>query len=257
MESFSNVSLYIKRVEMYQSKEFIIDTFSKLSIGKVRDVRFIKKVGPTGIDYNGAVITFVSWSMNSRVKQLFDSMNETLDGTTKLIYNYDTNRYWIVSVYKSQFPEFEEITTINPNLPDKEKIKQLETLVKSMAAQIHYMQLRQEKSERQAMEHENNETKNYMTNLNLKCQLEEQTQDSKWTEEDIIEELRETQGEVEVLRCKLACIGIELARKEEECTDLKNKLSNQTNNDNWQINNSQIEEDYMPNIGAMSIEELR
>lgn len=251
MESFSSVSLYIKRVEMHQTKEFIMDTFSNLSIGKVRDVRFIKKIGPTGMEYNGAVVTFVSWSMNSRVKQLFDSMNETLDGTTKLIYNYETNRYWIIMVYKSQFPEFEEMTTVDPKLPDKEKIKQLENLVKSMAAQMHYMQLRQEKSERQAMDHENNETKNYMTNLNLRCQLEEQTQDSKWTEEDLLEELQQTQGEVEMLRCKLGCLGIELARKEEECERLKmEKMS---------LNKNQIEDnyDYMPNIAAMSIDELR
>jgi hypothetical protein len=237
MESFSSVSLYIKRVEMYQTKEFISDTFSKLSIGKVRDVRFIKKVGPTGMDYNGAIITFVSWCMNTRVKQLFDSMNEALDGTAKLVYNFETNRYWIVAIYKSQFPEFEEMTTVSTSLPDKERIKQLEDLVKSMAAQMHYMQLRQEKSERQAMEHENNETKNYMTNLNLRCQLEEQEQDSRWNEEELVEELRQTQGEVEMLRCKLACIGIELARKEAECAKLRG-------------------DDYMPNIEKMSIEEL-
>ena len=38
-----NKSLFIKRAEEYQTKEFIINVFHKKNIGKVNDVTFIKK----------------------------------------------------------------------------------------------------------------------------------------------------------------------------------------------------------------------
>ena len=43
MNSFINVALFIKRAEEYQTKEFIMDAFMVNNIGKVRDIKFIKK----------------------------------------------------------------------------------------------------------------------------------------------------------------------------------------------------------------------
>ncbi len=42
--SFTNVALYIKRAEEYQTKEYIIKVFAERNIGKVHDVKFIKKI---------------------------------------------------------------------------------------------------------------------------------------------------------------------------------------------------------------------
>ena len=60
-----NKSLFIKRAEDYQNKEFIFNVFHKKNIGKVNDVTFIKKQNNVGKSYNGVIVTFEKWYNNS------------------------------------------------------------------------------------------------------------------------------------------------------------------------------------------------
>jgi len=264
MESFKNMSLYIKRAESYQTKEFIIEMFASNNIGKVNDVTFIKKGGEFGKGYNGAIVTFENWSMNSFVTQLLNQMSSSIDGTTKFTYDYSKNRYWIINVYKKKFEEieeFEEITTVDKNLPELERIKQLENLVKSMNAQIHYMKNIQEKTERNMMEYEQKDTQHWLFNLELKAQLQEKDMETQWAEDNLLEQLRKTQEENEQLRCDLSCLKIELVKKDKECTDLKQELYDNTNIINFveeQANEMRdmIQNSYNTNTNKMTIEEL-
>ena len=95
--SFNNISLFIKRAEEYQGKDFIINTFAFLEIGTVSDVTFIKKQNERGT-YNGAIVVFKQWNYNQLVKQIFDEMNNSDDGTTKLFFN--SKQYWIINIHK-------------------------------------------------------------------------------------------------------------------------------------------------------------
>ena len=83
MSAIKNIMLYIKRAEQHHTKEFITNAFSSNNIGNVRDVRFIKKNDNCGKEYNGVVVIFEHWNMNSLVKSLFDQMSNSKDGTTK------------------------------------------------------------------------------------------------------------------------------------------------------------------------------
>lgn len=220
MTSIKNVVLYIKRAEAFHTKEFIIDAFSSNNIGNVRDVKFIQKRGDYGKDYNGVVVVFERWNMNSGVKQLFNQMSESPDGTTKFTYDSYNRRYWIINVYKPHFPENEENTAVDPSLPDKERIKELENLVKSMAAQMHYLQTRQEKTERQLMKAEHDDTQTRIYNMELRYQVEDAEIDKKCVEE----ELEETIKKAELLRRVNVGMSIDLCRKQNECDGLKQEL---------------------------------
>jgi hypothetical protein len=220
MNSIKNVVLYIKRAETFHTKEFIIDAFSSNNIGKVRDVRFIQKRGDYGKDYNGVVVIFERWNLNSGVKQLFNQMSDSPDGTTKFTYDYNNRRYWIINVYKPQIPENEEITAVDPSLPDKERIKELENLVKSMTVQMHYLQTRQEKTERQLMQAEHDDTQTRLYNMELRYLVEDSEMDKKWAEEDLQETIKHTES----LRCLNARMSIDLGRKQNECDGLKQEL---------------------------------
>ena len=220
MTSIKNVVLYVKRAEAFHTKEFIISAFSSNNIGIVRDVSFIQKRGEYGKDYNGVVVVFERWNMNSCVKQLFNQMLESPDGTTKFTYDSYNRRYWIINVYKPHFPENEENTTIDPNLPDKERINELEKLVKSMAAQMHYLQTRQEKTERQLMQAEHYDTQIRIYNMELRYQVEDAERDKEWVEED----LQETIKKIESLRSLNARMVVDLGRKQDECDGLKQEL---------------------------------
>lgn len=213
MDIIHNISLYIKRAESHHTKDFITRAFASNNIGKVRDVKFIQKTSDYGKDYNGAIVIFEHWNMNPIVTQLLDNMNSSLDGTTKFTFDPINNRYWFIHVYKNHFPEYEEITTVDPNLPDKERIKELEILVKSMTAQIHYMQIRQEKSEKQMMDFEHKHTQSWLYNLELKAQNEDKYMEIKWLEDD----LEKSYEENNILRSRLVIQEINSIQKEKEC----------------------------------------
>jgi hypothetical protein len=169
MDSYTNTALYIKRAELSCTKEHIVDAFAFNNIGIVRDVRFIKKTDNNGREYNGAIVLFERWFMNSRVKELLDKMEASEDGTTKFNYDY-SGHYWYINVYKSQNKEY---VNVDPTLPDKERIEALENSVQTMAAQIHQMTLLQQRMERQLMETEEKMSRQALLNIELRSQLED------------------------------------------------------------------------------------
>lgn len=117
--SFNNVALFIKRAEEYQTKEFIVEAFASKNIGKVRDIKFIKKYNDFGKSYNGAIVIFERWNMNTLVETLFNEMSTSPNGTTRFYFN--DYRYWIINVHRQKLPECEEITTVDASLSEKEK----------------------------------------------------------------------------------------------------------------------------------------
>jgi hypothetical protein len=240
METINNMSLYIKRAELHHTKEFIMDVFEANSIGIVRDVKFIKKSEITGKEYNGVIVIFERWFMNSRVRQLLDEMSDTI--ITKFIYD-DYNHYWFINIHKVAFPEYEEVTNVDKSLPNEERIIALENLVKSMAVQMHYMQKRQEKTESHLMDCEQKDTRNHLCNVDLRFQLDDKDREIAWAKKDYQDELRKTHEEISNLRCRLACTSIGLDKKDNEIDVLKNKLE-------------ECKMQYVPNTTKMSIEEL-
>lgn len=221
MSANNNLSLYIKRAEVNHTKEFIMDAFSINNIGKVCDVRFIKKVDTNGRDYNGTVVMFERWNMNAIVKQILDEMSASKDGTTKFTFDRYKGRYWFINIYKTQFPEYEEITSIDSGLPEKERIAELENLVKSMAAQMHYMQTRQEKTEMQLMETEHTNTQISLFNMELKSQVEEAEREKKWFETKMKKEVEKVKFEYDMLKNHNTYLDFVLEVKQKECDELK------------------------------------
>jgi hypothetical protein len=223
MTSFNNVALFIKRAEEYQTKEFIIEAFASSNIGKVRDVKFIKKQGDFGKNYNGAIVIFEHWNMNSLIQTLFNEMANSSDGTTRFYFNQ--YRYWIINVHRQKLPECEELVLVDSSLSDKDKISKLEELVKSMSAQIHYMQTRQERSERSMMDLEHKETYHGLVNMELRSQLDEKDWEQKWTEDELKEEMEKLREENESLRCRLAVNAIDMVRKDFQIEKLQQEIS--------------------------------
>ena len=217
-----NVALFIKRAEEYQTKEFIINIFHKKNIGKVNDVKFIKKQNNTGKSYNGVIVSFEKWYNNNLLNEIQQN------GTFKFNFN---NSYWFINVHKEvleveeckEFKEIKEITQCisDLNLSDKERIIKLEDLVKSMSSQINYMQTRHERSERTMMEYEHKHTQQHLNNIELRAQLDDKDAERSWIESDFKEDIETLKEENEIL-------SAHLERKYYECVCLKEELQEQT-----------------------------
>ena len=220
--SFTNVALFIKRAEEYQTKEFIIEAFDSNNIGKVRDVKFIKKNNDMGKSYHGVIVIFERWNMNSLIQRLFNEMSASPDGTTKFYFEH--YRYWIINIHKQKLPECEEITIVDSSLSDKERISKLEELVKSMSAQIYYMQNRQEHSERSMMELEHKETYHHLVNIELREQLKEKDSEKQRYEDKHQDETEKLRQENESLRCRLVLNSIDMVRKDIQIEKLQEEI---------------------------------
>lgn len=216
--SFNNIALFIKRAEEYQTNDFICEAFAS-KIGKVRELKFIKKHNDFGRNYHGVIVIFERWTMNPLVQRLFNEMAVSIDGTTK--FYFEPHRYWIINVHRQHLSECQEIATVDASLSDKDKISKLEELVKSMSAQIHYMQTKQERSERSTMDLEHKETYHGLVNMELRSQLEQKDWEQKWAEDELKEQLAKLREENESLRCCLALYGIYMSRKDIQIEKLK------------------------------------
>ena len=209
-----NKSLFIKRAEDYQNKEFIFNVFHKKNIGKVNDVTFIKKQNNVGTSYNGVIVTFEKWYNNS----LIDEINSSQNGTVKFNFN---NSYWFINLHKE--PEVDNVNVnididIDINLSDKDRIKQLEDLVKSMSSQMNYLK---ERSERIIMDYEHKHTQQHLNNIELRAQLDDKDAERTWIEADFKEDI-DTLKEQNELMCA------HLERKYYECEKLKEELKEKT-----------------------------
>jgi len=204
-----NKSLFIKRAEEYQTKEFIINVFHKKNIGKVNDVKFIKKQNPTGKSYNGVIVSFDKWYNNSLIDEIIKN------GTFKFNFN---NSYWFINIHKE--PEVEECCNIDIdiNLSDKDRIKQLEDLVKSMSYQMNYLK---ERSERIMMDYEHKDTQHHLNNIELHAKLDDKDAEQTWIEADFKEDIDTLKRENMVL-----CAHLE--KKYYECEKLKEELKEKT-----------------------------
>ena len=204
-----NKSLFIKRAEEYQTKEFIINVFHKKNIGKVNDVKFIKKQNPTGKSYNGVIVSFDKWYNNSLIDEIIKN------GTFKFNFN---NSYWFINIHKDKEPEVEECINIDINLSDKDRIKQLEDLVKTMSYQMNYLK---ERSERIIMDYEHKDTQHHLNNIELHAKLDDKDAEQTWIEADFKEDIDTLKRENMVL-----CAHLE--KKYYECEKLKEELKEKT-----------------------------
>ena len=209
-----NKSLFIKRAEDYQNKEFIFNVFHKKNIGKVNDVTFIKKQNNVGKSYNGVIVTFEKWYNNS----LIDEINSSQNGTVKFNFN---NSYWFINLHKE--PEVDNVNVnididIDINLSDKDRIKQLEDLVKSMSSQMNYLK---ERSERIIMDYEHKHTQQHLNNIELRAQLDDKDAERSWIESDFKEDIETLKDENQIL-------SAHLEKKYYECLALKEELTEQT-----------------------------
>lgn len=224
----SNISLYIKRAESFHTKEFITEAFASNKIGIVKDVQFIKKCSDLGKEYNGAIVTFETWFMNSNVTQLLNQMGSSVDGTTKFTYDGYNRRYWFINVYKTPTTDLEvelnKTINIEPTLSDKERIKELEKLVMSMSVQIHYMQTNEEKYERQLMDYEEKHTYDCFYNMELKSQINEKEWEKEWEKEELQKQIEILKKQNDQLTCRLVGLSIDGVKKEKEIETLKQEL---------------------------------
>ena len=85
-----NISLFIPRVFLNISKEFISDTFYKMGFGQVSRVDLVYQNKPK--PYNSAYIHFESW----RVNKLSENLQQRIfkEGKAKVVY--DDPWFWIV-----------------------------------------------------------------------------------------------------------------------------------------------------------------
>lgn len=210
---------------MHHTKNYIIDSLFKNNYGIVKDVVFIKKSNEYGKEYNGAIVSFEKWFLNKKVTDLFNAINESSDGTAKLIHDDYYNKYWIINIHKEEKHNIEDkLLIIDENLSDEEKINYLETLISSLTIKNKLLQQNQEKNEKKILELEELNSREYLLNAELKIQLEEKDLLLEIQEERNMKEKKELELIIEKLNFRNEILETNLNKKRKEYNDLKQDL---------------------------------
>ena len=99
MSPLRNISLYIPRVFINFFKCDIAMIFESLSIGKVKNIDLVLKMGKDGKEYNSAYIHFEYWYDNVAAINFQDRV---LDPNQEARLIYDEPWYWIVLENKAK-----------------------------------------------------------------------------------------------------------------------------------------------------------
>jgi hypothetical protein len=190
--SSQNIALFIKRAEEYQTQQFIIDAFASNHIGEVSELLFIPKTNSTTTTkpYNGVVVQFQRFYMNTFVQTLIDEMIRSPDGTTR--FYFQTNRYWIINIHK---PPPTTPTPIGP--PPSPTLEQSTTLQSYYITQINQANVLKIK------EQELKQTHLILINQELTAQLEEKEWDNQIQQDILKQEIRRLREENQTLRTAL------------------------------------------------------
>ena len=104
-----------------------------------------------------------------------------------------------------------------------------------MTTQMYYMKTRNEFNENQIMEYEQKQTRHYLCNVEIRSLLEDKEAELEEIKNNMNKELECYMGEISILKCRLACMSINLVRKDEECNKLKLELGYTNKEENMDI----------------------
>jgi hypothetical protein len=177
-----NIRLYIKRCEANcANKEYICEAFKSNNYGIVNDIKLIEKNNANGEKYYGVIVVFGEWFMNERVRTLFHDLETNDFNTAKLYHDRITLKYWIVNEFKHKLEEDaieDKRPLISEDLVDeKEKIRLLETLARSLLVQMEHLQVRCDKYEQTIMTCEENQRHDYVKNMGMRFEVEDKIQE--------------------------------------------------------------------------------
>jgi hypothetical protein len=179
MSELRNISVYIKRCELYHDKNYIINACHNCKYGKVCDIKFIEKQDNQGRKYNGAILTFTHWYNSSIAATLFNDLSNSQDESAKMYHDPITMRFWHVIIFKPKFSGDIEMglnfnmMTISDTKKDQKYLEEMENKYYSMLSQMNYMQCQLEKAERKMMKYEQKATQDCLEIFELKSKLEE------------------------------------------------------------------------------------
>jgi hypothetical protein len=196
-----NIYLYIKRCEVSSAnEEYVRNAFESNSYGKVSYTKFIEKSNSnTGEVYYGVIVGFNQWFQNDRVRKLFNDLETNEHGTAKIFHDRIGQKYWLVNEFKQKLEEdaVEDTTAlVDDNLSDKEKIKALEKLARSLLVQMDHLQKTCEINEQKIMSYEETQRHDYIQNMGMRFNLEDKEQEL----HEKTQELKEKNQELEDIK---------------------------------------------------------
>jgi hypothetical protein len=180
--SVKNISLYIIRAEIYQSKEYIMNALHTQGYGKPKSVEFYPKENERGQKYNGAVVYFEKWYMNKHTEQL---LTKIVDSEETAVIYHSKPKYWNVkehrqpvahsatTVIEKQEETESQLAQMVESMSIGEKNTYYEDVINSLKMQLLLEQKKSEKQEQLIMEYEEKHDKDWYQNMKLHSKIDD------------------------------------------------------------------------------------
>jgi hypothetical protein len=196
--------LYIKRAELNHNEEYISNAFSY--IGVVKNIKFISKTNEKGENYNGVIVYF------ERLHLQQDKLTTRLEElkTKKTMKFYHNNcYYWIIQEYISSS---EKKTECKMNeLTRNAECRDIVTLTnEELKNEYKILKKRCETQETKMMEYEEKVMRKWLENVDLELQVFKTKCYVKWKEDEINENLKRHEEEINNKNKRIECLEQDL-----------------------------------------------
>jgi len=172
MTAITNISLFVKRVELYQTEDYVRQVFTRMGLGEVSTINFIQRIDDAGVHkYNAAIIDFKQWYKSDATSALFTDLRNGTNGTKQVFHS--RTKYWFITEYNLNEDDAALTrdnvarNTITTQCSDQDRIQQLEAMVESMAAQLNHVTTDRELKACKITELNDVITKQQITEVNL------------------------------------------------------------------------------------------
>lgn len=215
----SNLSLFIKRAELFQNEDFIKNVFERKQIGDVSSVEFIKKQS-NGKDYNGVIVHFKTWYHNSTSQEFLDKLTEKNES---IKFQIDKNAYWYININTNVKSNNSVSSDDLSQLSGEEKIKKMEALISNLMSQLYLLKKNQEKRDNDFIKNENKNTQIKIYNNELEYHIAELKENENVLNEtinDLLQQNKLLTNKIETLNEIISYKNIEINELKQENSDL-------------------------------------
>lgn len=179
----NNLSLYIKRAELNQTKDYIVKALENYGI--VDSVEFILKTNDNGQQYNGAIIHFKQWKFNNIVEELWKQLNANSETPTKIFHGPRNGKFWIVSQHK--VPIVSNIINSNNDIDVTNLDEKSISIINDLQLQIKLFQSKMQTIEQLCMQSEHDRMNSWIQATGAQFEVEDREIQLGWKDEEINE----------------------------------------------------------------------
>ena len=139
MTTTNNISLFLKRVELNQSMDYVLSAMNQLNFGTITNLEIVPRINDDGVHiYNAVIIKFSQWNCSDNTKYFL----EKLAISDRKLFHGTNKKFWYVtqntSIETETLPDSPSFLPVPEGSDSPDFIKKLWEENASLTLQLKY-----------------------------------------------------------------------------------------------------------------------